>query len=49
MNYCPICKREYKEMSGNQTLHCPVCGTTLIELSGNEIAHVRSMNRQKNE
>jgi DNA-directed RNA polymerase subunit RPC12/RpoP len=38
VKYCPVCKREYKEMSKNQTLHCPVCGSTLIQISDDAIA-----------
>ncbi|MDD4483032.1 MAG: hypothetical protein PHD55_01535 [Methanoregula sp.] len=49
MNYCPICKREYKETSGNPARHCPVCGSTLVELSSGDIAQVRRRNRQKDD
>jgi hypothetical protein len=48
MNYCPLCKREFKGMSGSRSRHCPVCGSTLVELSADEIAQVRHKNRQKN-
>jgi len=49
MNYCPVCKREYKEMSGKQTMHCPLCGSSLIRISDDEMNRVRRENIQKKE
>ncbi|MFA5330771.1 MAG: hypothetical protein WC342_00185 [Methanoregula sp.] len=49
MNYCPVCNREYKEMSGKQTLHCPVCGTALSHISDEAMARVRRETIQKKE
>ncbi|MGB7788150.1 heavy metal-binding domain-containing protein [Methanoregula sp.] len=49
MNYCPVCKREYKEVKGKQTGRCPVCGTDLVQISESEMAVVRRENIRKNE
>jgi rRNA maturation endonuclease Nob1 len=49
MNYCPVCKREYKEMGGNKTLQCPVCGSTLVWISDDEMERVRRNNAGKKE
>ncbi len=44
VNYCPVCKREYKEMSGNQTRRCPVCGSTRVQIPDDTITQ---MHREK--
>jgi len=47
VNYCPVCKREYKEMSGGETRHCPVCGSRLIQISDEAIMQVRQESARK--
>jgi len=46
VNYCPVCKREYKDMGGNQTGLCPVCGSTLVQLPDDAMDKVRRENKQ---
>ncbi len=41
MNYCPVCKREYKQMSVNKTRRCPTCGSMLVRISDDELDHIR--------
>jgi hypothetical protein len=41
VNYCSVCKREYKEKNGRQTRHCPTCGTTLVQISDDSMDRVR--------
>jgi rRNA maturation endonuclease Nob1 len=47
MNYCPLCKREYKEMGVKQTRHCPVCGSMLVKVSDDIMDLVRQENIRK--
>jgi rRNA maturation endonuclease Nob1 len=47
MNYCPVCKREYKQMSVDQTRRCPICGSTLVQISDVEMDQVRQKNIRK--
>ena len=49
MNYCPVCKREYREMGRNETGNCPVCGSWLIRISDDEMNGVHRENIQKKE
>jgi rRNA maturation endonuclease Nob1 len=41
VNFCPVCKREYREMGTVQTRHCPVCGSALVQISENELNQER--------
>jgi hypothetical protein len=41
VNYCPVCKREYKETGGHETRNCPVCGSMLVQISENNMDQVR--------
>jgi rRNA maturation endonuclease Nob1 len=47
MNYCPVCKREYKETGVKQTRRCPVCGSTLVKISDDTMNQVRQKNIRK--
>ncbi len=46
MNYCPVCKREYKQLTWNQTGLCPTCGTRLQMISDEDLEQVRKKNRK---
>lgn len=46
MNYCPVCKREYKQLNWNQTGFCPTCGTRLRMISDADLEIVRKKNRR---
>jgi hypothetical protein len=45
VNYCPVCKREYKDMGGKQTGLCPVCRSTLVQLRDEAMDKVRRENK----
>jgi len=47
VNYCPVCKREYRESGAHRTGLCPVCGSTLELISEHEIDKVRKKNAEK--
>jgi rRNA maturation endonuclease Nob1 len=47
VNYCPVCKREYKEMHGRKTGHCPVCGSTLVQISDDKMDQMHQKNIRK--
>jgi len=47
VNYCPVCKREYKESGASRTGRCPVCGSTLELISDRDINSVREENAKK--
>jgi len=47
MNYCPVCKREYKQMSVHQTRRCPTCGSMLVQISDDTMDQVREKNIRK--
>jgi rRNA maturation endonuclease Nob1 len=47
MNYCPVCKREYKETGVKPTRHCPICGSTLVQISDDTMDLVREKNIRK--
>lgn len=46
MNYCPVCKREFKEQTAAQTRLCPVCGSRLRKISEDELQKLRLKSRR---
>lgn len=47
MNYCPTCRREYKDTSGDTARHCPVCGSVLVQITDSALDVVRQKNIPK--
>ena len=49
MNYCPVCKREYREMGRNETRQLSCLWHSLIRISDDEMNGVHRENIQKKE
>jgi rRNA maturation endonuclease Nob1 len=47
MNYCPVCKREYRQLNRNQTGLCPVCGSRLRMISDEALEKVRNEKKDR--
>jgi hypothetical protein len=47
MNYCPTCRWEYEDPSGDKMRHCPVCGSVLVQITDGALDKVRQKNIPK--